>query len=160
MPTRAHQAIAALLALWMPFCCCQVRAAAHAVAHVAAGDRGSAAHGAHGCCDGAPRTAACCDAASDGNDGGCCDPDQGGTSDRTPGADCCTSCKERTPPPPAPSIDHADAIGVDLPPTVGQPGPAPAAEGHERTAAHGHDTGPPPRPAGREALALHSILLD
>ena len=155
MRSRPGQFLAAFLALWMPFCCCQVRAAAAAVAHVAH-VAGIAAANDH-------RPACCREASSgggsdaDGHDG-CCD-EQGGDDHGAPAkGSCCVSCKERLLPPavqgdllPAMSIDFvATAVLAD-----GWAAQAGAVACPEARA----DRGPPPTPGGRAALALHSVLV-
>lgn len=154
--TVLRQTLLAILAAWTPVCCCQVRAAVQAAFH---GDRGDARQA---CCDDAGR--GCCDSADASPaepaaaDEGCC----GGPDDRAPGRnhDCCAACKDRNPQMPtsvpvpdlAPELDAvatmllADAIAA-------MPGAGPGRGTLAR------DTGPPPRPAGRSALALHSVLV-
>ena len=141
MQTLLRRALFAFLAAWMPFCCCQVRAAARAIAHaphVEASER---------CC--------CDEPAAEEADAGCC-----GHERPTGEPECCTTCKDRVGP-------VAPAIEVpDLSPQLDAVSTALLADA-ERACATGTvpgeasllDTGPPWRPHGRAALALHATLL-
>ena len=163
MRSRLHQFLATFMACWMPFCCCQVRAAASVVAH--AGHSTTASEHADD-----SKTPPCCRAkASNGTapaasdhhvSGGCCDDDDStDTAHGKPKGTCCVSCKERVLPPAPVTIDHDEvgefdfvatavlaAAGLGLDPATD----APLAR---------RDTGPPRAPAGRQALALHSTLV-
>lgn len=155
MRTIARQFLVAFLAAWLPFCCCQVRAAAAVVAH--AGHRATDAEPRPCCREEA--TDDCCTPA------GCCDaaPDAGrhDHDGKAPAkGDCCVSCKERALPATAPAID-VDTVGtVDFVAQAVCALPKPAV--HAACAAPGtaaHDTGPPGSPGGRMALAMHSVLV-
>lgn len=143
-----RRALFAFLAAWMPFCCCHVRAAVQIVAqrhHEAAACADEARHG-HCCCDDGESS----DPVSD-----CCDSEQ-----PVRDGDCCATCKDRVGPV-APAVElpdlspQLDAVATALladavrvvasTPTVGARAPL--------------DTGPPWRPHGRAALALHATLL-
>ena len=144
MNRLARQILLLFMAAWMPFCCCQARALAQMIAH--------APHGASaGCCTG--EAPSCCRESTEDD---CC-----GGGDEDPPADhgnCCPTCKDRVAPAAAPdTIDHApklDALGTMLLAEF-----ADAAQGDAHTASAERDTGPPPRPSGRDALSLHSILV-
>lgn len=159
MPNLAHRILAAFMVLWMPFCCCQVRAAAHAAAHAAAGNPTAAWHADAPCCTGA----ACCGADESAGEepaASCCAPDPGRGQEPAKGKDCCTSCKERVPPPAGAVLLPTDSHGTDLPPCQGHVLATTAADGpaFRVDSSHG-DAGPPAKPSGRDALARHSVLL-
>jgi hypothetical protein len=168
MHSRLHQFLATFMALWMPFCCCQVRAAAAAVVHAGQGTsvseqaedsklppccRAKAARGKPQAVSAHPATSSCCD-----EDGAAQDTAKDNGHGKSKGS-CCTSCKERVLPPAPVTIDH-DAVGtIDFVATavlaegtlgLARPAAAPLAR---------RDTGPPRAPAGRQALALHSTLV-
>ena len=172
MRSRLHQFLATFMAFWMPFCCCQVRAAAAAVAHAGQGTsvseqaddsnlppccRAKAAHGKAQAVSAHHVTSSCCnedDTAKDAAQDTAKDTAHGKSK-----GSCCTSCKERVLPPAPVTIDH-DAVGtIDFVATavlaegtlgLARPAAAPLAR---------RDTGPPRAPAGRVALALHSTLV-
>lgn len=148
MQTFLRRALFAFLAAWMPFCCCQVRAAVQIVAH--------AQHATAVCADEARDDRCCCDedtAADPVSD--CC-----GSEQPVRDGDCCATCKDRVGPV-APTVEipdlspQLDAVATALLAdtvrvvastlTVGARAPL--------------DTGPPWRPHGRATLALHATLL-
>ena len=136
------------LAAWMPFCCCQVRAAVQIVAHVQ--------HAEAACAEAAQDDHCCCeDRAAEDAGPGCCDSEQ-----PVRDGDCCATCKDRVGPV-APAVELPD-----LSPQVDAVATALLADA-ERTvtsvtivaARAPLDTGPPWRPYGRATLALHATLL-
>lgn len=149
-----RQLLITLMALWMPFCCCQVRAAASVVMAVTQQESSPQSGETP-----ALRHASCCD----GND----EALESSTSDKAtcsgkpakPHKVCCISCKERVLSSSSISIDH-DAIGsIDF---VGVAVRAIALSmplAPRTSPSVSYDTGPPRAPSGREALALHSLLL-
>ena len=169
MRPRLHQFLATFMAFWMPFCCCQVRAAAAAVAHAGQGTTacGRADDSNLPPCCRAKAAHAKAQAAANhhATSGSCCDDDdaaEGNAKNTGHGkskGSCCNSCKERVLPPAPATIDH-DAVGtIDFVATavladgtlgLVRPAAAPLAR---------RDTGPPRAPAGRQALALHSTLV-
>ena len=152
MRSRTGQFLAAFLACWMPFCCCQVRAAAMAVAHVAHADDGDRDH-RPACCRAQSAEPACDAERHDG----CCD-EAGGDRGAPAKGTCCVSCKDRSLPP-AVQGDLLPAISVDFVATaVLADGWAAQADAGAPEAGR-HDRGPPPLPGGRAALALHSVLV-
>lgn len=160
MLRTAHRILAAFMVLWMPFCCCQVRAAAHVAAHVAVGHAASTGEVGGSCC----AATDCCGNEFAEHPGeavdGCCTPHEGSPHAPAKGADCCTTCKERVPPPAAPSLLPADTVGAELPPWQEAPVVAAASDVPPRHArVLQGDAGPPPRPAGRDALTLNAVLL-
>ncbi|MFO0963621.1 MAG: hypothetical protein U0625_12065 [Phycisphaerales bacterium] len=167
MPSRFHQLLATLLACWLPFCCCQARAAADALAHAVC----PAEAGTHASAGAAERTLPpCCRAraaerASHALDAShaapsCCD--RGGTDGKkAPAGSCssCAGCKERGLPGTTPTIDH-DSIGT-LDVAVLVLALDAALPARIATAVPGMrcDTGPPTPQPGRLLLALHSQLV-
>jgi hypothetical protein len=155
MRTLARQFLVAFLAAWLPFCCCQVRAAAAVVAH--AGHR-MAETDVPSCCqertsDDCCAPAGCCDAAPDA--------DRHDHEGKAPAkGDCCVSCKERALPAAAPTID-VDTVGtVDfVAQAVLATDALPVRGACAVPGAAAHDTGPPGAPGGRTALAMHSVLV-
>lgn len=154
----AHRFLVAFLSAWLPFCCCQVRGAAQAVAHLSheggatvADDCCSRATADDGCCDGDTDAAACCDC-GEGDDSAHRTPATKGT--------CCIACKVRALPPAAPgAIDLVAPSTVDFVATALLPDFAADPHATCHAPACPDATGPPPRPAGRTALATHSILV-
>ena len=107
-----------------------------------------------GCCGGGESSAEHATA----SDSGCC----GESGEESPGGnhDCCAACKDRNPQmPPAVAVPdltpELDAVATML--LADALAALPAAGTSPDALAR--DTGPPPRPAGRSALALHSILV-
>ena len=149
MRLTARNLLLVLIAAWAPLCCCQLRAAMGSIAP-------QALAGMSACC--VPATpASCCDGgASEDAAADCCGEDRD-----TPPADhrCCSTCKERvsTPPVPAPDLDPVDEVDVVATMLLADVAGALARE--PALARSAHDTGPPPRPSGRTALALHSVLV-
>lgn len=154
MRTLARQFLVAFLVAWLPFCCCQVRAAAAVVAH--AGHAGAAT--TDGCCDepvreGCCAPARCCDAAPDG---------AGQGHDRAPArADCCVTCKERALPstPPAIDVDTFGIVDFAAEAVLAIDDDDSACGRGSRSGPAARDTGPPGSPGGRATLALHSVLV-
>jgi hypothetical protein len=151
----AHRLLAAFLALWLPFCCCQARAAARTVVHAMHGDPQAAACDPGelpSCCRGEPeRDAGCCDDAAPGSGGAPVQPD--------PCEDCaaCGAVKAKAVAPDAPTVEH-DSVGTKdvalCTPPASDAGPVPSAG-----ARWPHANAPPWRPGGRTALALHARLV-
>ena len=142
----------ALLAVQLPLCCCEVRAAMASLSHAshAAGETESV----DDCCAKAGKND-CCKPASEAGDA----DDQGDTHGPAQG-DCCITCKDRA----APTI--ASSIDVDFSHTfnfVASTVLASAAcdvdSGIRAAASAERDTGPPAAPGGRATLALHSTLV-
>lgn len=166
MRTIARQAILLFLAAWMPFCCCQARAVAQAIAAAQRPDRVEAP-GA-GCC-GAGRAAqvpaccradreaapACCESVDADAPARCCGGEDGAPADH---GNCCSACKDRVAPP-APADALHDAAELNALATMLLAEHAEAVRAARHAAPAAPDTGPPPRPAGRAALERHSILV-
>ena len=168
MRTIARQAILLFLAAWMPFCCCQARAVAQAIAAAQRPDRVEAP-GA-GCCGAGPAapvpaccrtdretTPACCQTVDADTDAParCCGGEDGAPADH---GNCCSACKDRVAPPaPADALHDAAELNALATMLLAEHAEAVRAAGHAAPAAP--DTGPPPRPAGRAALERHSILV-
>ncbi len=148
MQTFLRRALFAFLAAWMPFCCCQVRAAVQIVAH--------AQHATADCADEAQADDCCCevDAAAEA-DSGCC----GGEQPVRDG-DCCATCKDRVGPV-APAVELPDlSPQIDAVATALLADAARTVASTPIAAARAPlDTGPPWRPHGRATLALHATLL-
>ena len=150
-----HRLLAAFMALWLPFCCCQARAAARTLVHAVHGGDAAAACGD----DALPP---CCRAAQEPAEG-CCG-DGTGPSDRSPAepAPCsdCAACgvlKAKATAPEAPAIEH-DSIGVADAALLAVPAPeAPSARAD--AASWPRANAPPWKPGGRAALALHATLV-
>jgi hypothetical protein len=151
MRTFARQLLVAFLVAWLPFCCCQVRAAAVAVAHAGHASGAAAATKAVPAC--------CRDDAGDDADA-CCAPDAPVGDTAPVKTDCCTSCKERVLPPAAPALD-VDTVGtIDFVATAVLAVPEPVLPASAcRAPGLRADTGPPAPPGARLALALHSVLV-
>lgn len=155
MRTLARQFLVAFLAAWLPFCCCQVRAAAAVVAHAG-----------HRAADAEPRPCCADEAADDcGSPIGCCNAAPGADRHDHDGkapakGDCCVSCKERALPAAAPTID-VDTVGTFdfVAQAVCALPPLPVRAACAAPGAAAHDTGPPGSPGGRAALAMHSVLV-
>lgn len=141
MQTFLRRALFAFLAAWMPFCCCQVRAAARSIAHA------PHAEAVERCC--------CEEAAADEADAGCC-----GTERPAGDTECCATCKDRVGPV-APAVEVPDlSPQLDVVSTALLADAERASEASSTVGATPLlDTGPPPRPHGRTALALHATLL-
>ncbi len=150
----AHRLLAAFMALWLPFCCCQARAAARTLVHaVHDGDAAAPCR-----VDDLPP---CCRAAQEPA-GDCCD--EGPGPDRSPAApapcsDCaaCGALKAKAAAPEVPEIEH-DSVGVVdaallAVPQTDEPGAR--ADAASRPCANA----PPWKPGGRAALALHATLV-
>ncbi len=166
MRTIARQAILLFLAAWMPFCCCQARAVAQAIASAQGPDRvetlGAGCCGAvrsesvPACCR-ADREAApaCCDSVDTDAPARCCGGEDGAPADH---GNCCSACKDRVAPPaPADALHDAAELNALATMLLAEHAAVTRAGGHAAPAAP--DTGPPPRPAGRAALERHSILV-
>lgn len=152
MRTRANQLLVAFLVIWLPFCCCQARAAAQVLAHAALQSETERAGAAT---RQSPRHSCCSDEKSTERPS-CCD------TSKVPAKDSCSNCitcKERVLPAAMPEINH-DSIGaIDMVAMLTAPIGV-TVELRTRThAGAAYDTGPPTRPAGRIALALHSRLV-
>lgn len=151
MRPPVRQALLLLIAAWAPLCCCQLRAA------VAAITPSAVPADVVSCCAPA-RPAACCreaDGTMDAEDG-CREGHP-----EAPPADhrCCSSCKERVTTPPPPALDLDPVLEIDAVATMllaASKGSVACPPAEDRIA---HDTGPPPRPSGRAALARHSVLV-
>lgn len=152
----AHRLLAAFLALWLPFCCCQARAAARTVVHAMHGGDATAA-----CVDELP---ACCRAEAAPADG-CCGIGDADVHDGdappapAPCEDCaaCGSLKAKAAAPGVPGVEH-DSVGV---PDVALC-TLPASEARATPGAHAswpRSHAPPWKPGGRSALALHARLV-
>ena len=156
MRFRPGQLLAAFLALWMPFCCCQVRAAAAAVAHVAHPAATGEDHRPACCREKAPGKASGKTPDAERHDG-CCDESGDEQGAPSKGA-CCVSCKDRSLPPTA----HADllpALSVDFVATAVLAQWWAARAESVGPDVRRSDRGPPPSPGGRTALAMHSVLV-
>lgn len=145
MQRISHTLVTLLLAAWLPFCCCQARAAMHAVVAKAAqtSDEGDECC-SHCCCSDKPATD---DATSDAGER--CPADKSGG--------CCTSCKDRVLPA-STTVPPADEIGTDWIAcafTLHSDAPIVVAS----SVGPGHATGPPGVRAGRDILQQSSILL-
>ena len=148
MQTFLRRALFAFLAAWMPFCCCQVRAAVQIVAH--------AQHATADCADEAQDEGCCCEVdTAVGADSGCCDSEQ-----PVRDGDCCATCKDRVGPV-APAVELPDlSPQIDAVATALLADAARAVASTPIVAARAPlDTGPPWRPHGRATLALHATLL-
>lgn len=147
-----HRILVAFMTCWLPFCCCQARVAANALVHLSHAE--DAECGASDCCG-----SGCCDSRESADHDDCCGSDEGSTSKRTQGS-CCVVCKERALPPAVPSaVDELSASTVDFVATA-LLADAPAAGADRHAPAHDRpDGGPPPRPSGRLALCVHSVLV-
>lgn len=152
----AHRLLAALMALWLPFCCCQARAAARTVVHAMHAGGAAAACDAEvpACCRAEPAPVAdCC-----GN--GKQDADDADTSSApAPCKDCaaCGSLKSKAAAPAVPGVEH-DSVGVPDAALRAVPASDLAVATGARTSwprAHA----PPWKPGGRSALALHARLV-
>lgn len=152
----AHRLLAALMALWLPFCCCQARAAARTVAHAmhAGGE-------AVACVDDVP---ACC-RAEIAPDADCCGNGERGADDAdtssapAPCDDCaaCGSLKAKAAAPAVPGVEH-DSVGVPDAALSAVPASDEAvATGARASWPRAH--APPWKPGGRSALALHARLV-
>ncbi|MBL9141982.1 MAG: hypothetical protein JNK53_08970 [Phycisphaerae bacterium] len=156
MQRSYHSIIAFLLAVWLPFCCCQVRSAAMALAHETIGEAPHAERSNAGvppCCRAREAASGACTASES-------DPSTSAPTDSDPApGPCCVSCKDRVLPSEIP-VPPADTIGADLllaafivTGTLEAPAVlTPALEAQ-------HCTGPPGAPSGRRVLALACILL-
>lgn len=154
MNTRLHQLLVTFMALWMPFCCCQLRAVAD-IAITATHEQSSLPDGAQ------PKKhrAHCCESDDEPVNS------SNSSSAHTPGAPtktdkgCCVCCKERALSTSSIDIDH-DLIGsIDFVGTAVRVVESTTQQAPRTLPNFGHDTGPPRAPSGREALALHSTLL-
>jgi hypothetical protein len=153
----AHRLLAAFLALWLPFCCCQARAAARTVVHAVHGEAQATACDRSElppCCrdEGAPAGDSCC--GGDEDDGPVGEP--GGSA---PCGDCaaCLSVKVKAIAPDAPPVER-DSIGtVDA--TLCALPASEAAPAEASGQAWPHANAPPWRPGGRTALRLHARLV-
>ncbi len=128
----------------MPFCCCQARAAVHAVT------RGVSTQPAPSCCT------QCCHAeeATEGGNAPCSDP---GSKDTRTG--CCTSCKDRVLPA-AITLDTPDSFGTDLIFAAMEFSVLPDVPTNLfASAQREHTTGPPGKASGRDLLQYACILL-
>ena len=158
MRLAAHRFLVAFLSAWLPFCCCQVRGAAQALAHLS---HEAGATDAGECCSRGTAEVACCD--RDPGPDPCCGPDGGAEPSHgapaTKGT-CCIACKVRALPPAAPgAMDLVAPAMVDFVATALLPDFAEREQAARLSPATPDATGPPPRPAGRTALASHSILV-
>jgi hypothetical protein len=137
----SHTLVTLLLAAWLPFCCCQARAAMNAVvAH--------SAHSAH---------------STGANEGCCCseEPATDASESKDPCPDksggCCTSCKDRVLPS-ATSVPPADEIGTDwVACAFALHVHSTAADAYSDGCAH--STGPPGVRSGRLILQQSGVLL-
>ena len=141
----------ALLAVQLPLCCCEVRAAVASLAH-ASHSAGETEPG-DDCCAKAGKND-CCKPASDAGD-----DDQDDTHAPAQG-DCCITCKDRAAPTIAPSIDLDSLQTFNfVASTVLATAACDLDSGIRAAASAERDTGPPAAPGGRATLALHSTLV-
>ena len=148
MQSFLRRVLFAFLAAWMPFCCCQVRAAVQIVAR--------AQHSDAVCADESQDDHCCCaDESASAADSGCC-----GSERPVRDGDCCATCKDRVGPV-APAIELPDlSPQIDAVATALLADAARAVASTPIAAARAPlDTGPPWRPHGRATLALHATLL-
>lgn len=132
------------LAAAMPLCCCQVGALARAFT--------STAQVGGSCC-----RESCCEAESQTSEvaqSGCCDGENGSAPHRDCGGECCKRVATNLAGPAWTDV-HTLAVECCLPwiATLGN-----ACAGVDAISLH-WETGPPPRPSGRDALALHAVLV-
>lgn len=152
----AHRLLAALMALWLPFCCCQARAAARTVVHAMhAGDATAACEvDVPACCRAERAPAAeCCGNADAGVHEADAPPAQ------APCDDCaaCGSLKAKAAAPGVPDVEH-DSVGApDLALCAVPAADAQATPGTHASWPSAH--APPWKPGGRSALALHARLV-
>lgn len=149
MRTLAQRILVAFMTCWLPFCCCQARVAANVLMHLSHAEEVD-------CC-----SPECCGSDAATGHGGCCDGGGDGKgTDEGPKGSCCVACKERALPPASPStLDEASASAIDFVATALL---AEAAVAGRDVCASVHarfGSGPPPRPSGRLALCVHSVLV-
>lgn len=154
------------MVLWMPFCCCQVRAASMVMAHLMHGSSEGLRESLPACCATQTAHARPSQASSPGSASGtstelhgCCSQDEDHNSRSPMGESCCSTCKDRALPP-APAELNIDTLGTfDF---VGSLFLTDIWNAHALTcdaSIASHDTGPPLEPSGRQTLCLHSTLL-
>lgn len=152
MALLSQRILVAFMACWLPFCCCQARVAANALVHLSHTQEAE-------CCTSDCCGSGCCDSQEAADHDGCCGGDGSGTQDRTKGS-CCVLCKERALPPATPSaVDEVSASAVDFVATALLADSTTAGAERRAPAGHRSDGGPPPRPSGRRALCVHSVLV-
>jgi len=141
----------ALLAVQLPLCCCEVRAAMASLAH--ASHAGQTAP-VDDCCTKAGKND-CCKPASEAGDA----DDRRDTHAPAQG-DCCITCKDRAAPAIASSIDLDSLHTFNfVASTVLATAAYDVDSGIRAAASAERDTGPPAAPGGRATLALHSTLV-
>jgi len=127
----------------MPLCCCQVGALARAFT--------STAQVGGSCC-----RVSCCEAESQTSEvaQSCCDGENGSAPHRDCGGECCKRVVTNLAGPAWTDV-HTLAVECCLPriATLGN-----ACAGVDVISLH-WETGPPPRPSGRESLTLHAVLV-
>ena len=142
----------ALLAVQLPLCCCEVRAAVAVLAH--AGHGADDSDEADDCCAKAGKRD-CCAPASDS-----VDADDAADGHAPAQGDCCLTCKDRAAPTIAPSIDVDTLHTLNFVASAVLATVVPGDDAGLRAPAPSHrDTGPPGAPGGRLALLLHSTLV-
>lgn len=165
-----HTLLIAFLAAWMPFCCCQARAAVHALVHSALDPASGAAH--H-CCSAAPEADECADErCADADECGeaddcagsaaCCSPGAAGADHAHKPAKApqhgCGSCKDRVLPGGTLSLEPAgdDCQWLDFTLPLAAAWLTPVAVHVDPTHQH---TGPPGLQSGRNVLQQTGLLL-
>lgn len=127
----------------MPLCCCQVGALARAFT--------STAQVGGSCC-----RVSCCEAESQTSEvaQSCCDGENGSAPHRDCGGECCKRVVTNLAGPAWTDV-HTLAVECCSPriATLGN-----ACAGVDVISLH-WETGPPPRPSGRESLTLHAVLV-
>jgi len=140
---RLKQLVLIYLAAAIPLCCCQISALADALA--------TAVRGKSEC-----RVESCCQAEEEvaQDIGSCCGTKNQSGSQRGCDGECCKRVATHVAGPTWSDV-HTPAVAFDLLSIDALSGVNP---GLQSTALR-LNTGPPPRPSGRDALALHTVLV-
>ena len=152
MRTLLRNLMIALLAVQMPLCCCEVRAAMASLAHASHAE--DPQEGSGGCCVKLVKSD-CCARSGDGAGS------DRGESDGAPSGDaCCVGCKDRAAPTLASGIelDTVHSLNFVASATLAIQACLDATDARHAAPLH-RDTGPPCAPGGRVTLALHSTLV-
>lgn len=144
MQSAIRQLLLTFLAAAMPLCCCQVGALATAFA--------SKTSSAVSCC-----AKSCCEQASDASEGtqfGCCTGNDDPSPHHDCGGDCCKRVATNLSGPSWTDV-HTLVADSPLPALLTMSSASQPADARSPR----WETGPPPRPSGRDALTLHSVLV-
>jgi len=144
VPCSIRHLILMFLAAAMPLCCCQVGALARAF--------NSTAQVGGSCC-----RVSCCEAESQTSEvaqSGCCDGENSSAPHRDCGGECCKRVATNLAGPAWTDV-HMIAAECQLASTVAL---GSASTSVDSISAQ-WETGPPPRPSGRESLTLYAVLV-